>query len=139
MRKTVVLVFICSFFMACQEKLKPEDIAKINGYWEIEKVTMPDGNEKNYKISETIDYFEIKNDSGFRKKVMPQFDGRYLVSDESEKVKVVYEGDKVFLKYTTPYSEWKEEILKITEENLIIRNVAEIEYQYKKPTPFTLK
>lgn len=139
MRKAVLVVLVSLGLMACQEKVKPEDVAKINGYWEIEKVNLPDGNEKNYKINETIDYFEVKSDSGFRKKVTPQFDGKYLVNDEYEKVKVVMEGEKVFLKYSTEYSEWKEEIVKVSEEKLVLKNAAEMEYEYKRPTPFSVK
>lgn len=139
MRKAVVIVLVFVCLMACQEKVKPEDVAKINGYWEIEKVNLPDGNEKNYKINETIDYFEVKNDSGFRKKVTPQFDGKYLVNDEYEKVKVVMEGKKVVLEYTTEYSKWKEEVLEISDEKLVLKNAAELEYEYKRPTPFSVK
>ncbi|RZK11898.1 MAG: hypothetical protein EOO46_05130 [Flavobacterium sp.] len=139
MKKAVLLFIAIVSLTACKEKVKPEDISKINGYWEIETVTMPDGNEREYKISETIDYFEIKCDSGFRKKVMPQFDGKYLVNDKSEKIKIVREEDKIYLNYATEYSTWKEEVLEITDDRLVLKNEAEIEYQYKKPTPFTLK
>lgn len=139
MRKTVLIVLVLLGLMSCREKVKPEDVAKINGYWEIEKVNLPDGNEKNYKINETIDYFEVKNDSGFRKKVTPQFDGKYLVNDEYEKVKVVMEGEKVVLEYTTEYSKWKEEVLEISDEKLVLKNAAEMEYEYKRPTPFSVK
>lgn len=125
--------------MACQEKVKPEDISKINGYWEIAKVNLPDGSEKNFKINETIDFFEVKNDSGFRKKVTPQFDGKYLVNNESEKVKVMYEEDKIFLQYATSYSKWKEEVVTISDEKLVLKNAAEIEYEYKRPIPFSIK
>lgn len=139
MKKTALLFIAFISFAACKEKVKSEDISKINGYWEIETVTLPDGNEREYKISETIDYFEIKEDSGFRKKVMPQFDGKYLVNDKSEKIKIVREDDRIFLNYSTDYSTWKEEVLEVTEDKLVLKNTAEIEYQYKKPTPFTLK
>lgn len=139
MKKTALLFVAFISFVACKEKVKSEDISKINGYWEIEMVALPDGNEREYKISETIDYFEIKEDSGFRKKVMPQFDGKYLVNDKSEKIKIVREDDRIFLNYSTDYATWKEEVLEITEDKLVLKNAAEIEYQYKKPTPFTLK
>ncbi len=139
MRKAVLIVLVLVGLMSCQEKVKREDVAKINGYWEIEKVSLPDGNEKNYKINETIDYFEVKNDSGFRKKVTPQFDGKYLVNDEYEKVKVMMEGEKVVLEYTTEYSKWKEEVLEVSDEKLVLKNAAEMEYEYKRPTPFSVK
>ncbi|MDR6966158.1 hypothetical protein J2X31_000151 [Flavobacterium arsenatis] len=139
MKKTAVLFIAFISFTACKEKVKPENISKINGYWEIEKVNLPDGNEKNYKINETVDYFEVKNDSGFRKKVTPQFDGKYLVNDEYEKVKVVIEDEKIFLEYATEYSKWKEEVLEVSDEKLVLKNEAEIEYEYKRPTPFSVK
>lgn len=134
-----MIVLVLLGLMSCQEKVKSEDVAKINGYWEIEKVNLPDGNEKNYKINETIDYFEVKNDSGFRKKVTPQFDGKYLVNDEYEKIKVVMEGEKVVLEYTTEYSKWKEEVVEVSDEKLVLKNAAEMEYEYKRPTPFSVK
>ena len=139
MKKTAIILFTTLFLVACGQKITLEETQKLNGYWEIEKVITPDGNEREYKISETIDYFEIKNDSGFRKKVMPQFDGKYLVNDKSEKIKIVTEEDKIYLNYATEYSTWKEEILEITDDKLVLKNASEIEYQYKKPTPFTLK
>src|SRR6187402_2423204 len=93
MKKAVVL-FIVLTLSACQQKIKESDIAGLNGYWEIEKVVLADGTEKDYKINETIDYLQIKNDSGFRKKVTPQFNGKYLVNDQFEKIKVIFKGDK---------------------------------------------
>ena len=75
------MLYFCLFpflFVSCQQKIKKEDIAKINGYWEIEKVVFEDGKNKDYTVNESYDYFEIgKNNSGFRKKVMPQLDGTF--------------------------------------------------------------
>ena len=124
---------------ACQQPLKPSDLSKINGYWEIEQVILPDGNRKEYKINETVDYFVIKNDSGFRKKVKPQFDGKYLVNDESEQIKIVTEEGKTYIAYTTDYAKWTEEIITITDENLVLKNEQDLEYHYKKHLPFSVK
>ena len=38
MKNIVGFLFVSFLFVACQQKIKPEDIVKINGYWEIEKV-----------------------------------------------------------------------------------------------------
>ena len=71
-------------FISCQQQVSPEAISKINGYWEIQKVELPDGKEKEYKINETVDYFEWNGNKGFRKKVKPQLDGTFLTNNESE-------------------------------------------------------
>ena len=127
-------------FVSCQEK-KAEvyDLNFINGYWEIEQVTMADGTKKDFKINETIDFFEVKNDSGFRKKVTPQLDGTYLVNDVEEKIKIEKNQQGTYIHYKTDYAEWKESIEILTPEQLVLKNDQNIKYQYKKPTPFSVK
>ena len=39
-----------------------DDLKNLNGYWEIEKVTFPNGETKDYSVSTTIDYIELKGD-----------------------------------------------------------------------------
>ena len=73
MRKWLYLVlFLC--FLACSERISVSDLNDINGYWEIQEVTFPNGKTKEYDVNMTIDYFEIDNLQGFRKKVQPKFD-----------------------------------------------------------------
>jgi hypothetical protein len=139
MRNIVVILFISFLLASCQQKIKPEEIAKINGYWEIEKVVFEDGKDKNYAINESYDYFEIsKNNIGFRKKVMPQLDGTFLVNDSQENVKVRFENDKVFLDYATSYSKWSEELIEISNEKMVLENVEKNQYHYKKATPINI-
>jgi len=139
MKKILSLLFITLSLLSCQQNIDDDDIAKINGYWEIEEVVLPDGEEKEYKISETVDFFEIKNNIGFRKKVMPQIDGTYKANDLQEDIKITKSGDTVFIEYSTAYAKWKEQVLKVSDENLVLKNKQNLEYHYKKPVPFTLK
>jgi len=138
--KNIVGFLIVSFlFISCQQKIKTEDIAKINGYWEIEKVVFEDGEEKKYTVNESYDYFEIgKNNSGFRKKVMPQLDGSFIVNDTQESLKIRLGDDKVFLDYDTPYAKWSEELLEITDDKMVFTNSEKREYHYKKATPINI-
>jgi hypothetical protein len=125
--------------MSCTTKVSIEDLAKINGYWEIEKVEMPDGAEKDYKVNPTIDFFELKGTKGFRKKVMPQFDGTYRVNDLSEDFTVTEKDGKTYVNYTTLYAKWQEELVELDKEVLVVKNQHGIEYHYKRPIPFTVK
>lgn len=139
MRKLVAIVFAVLMFTGCKQTLKESDLAKINGYWEIEKAELPDGDKKEYKVNTTIDFFEIKGKKGFRKKVMPQLDGTYLVNDLSENIVISKNGNDVIFNYSTPYAKWKEKIISITDENLVVKNDQDIEYHYKKSKPLSVK
>ena len=136
--KTVYALLFLILLTSCSQEISQKDIAKLNGYWEIEKVILADGNEKEYTINDTYDYFQIKGNAGFRKKVAPQLDGRFLVNDVSEEVKIIFDNKKVYLKYATPYAKWKEELKSLTDEEMVIETPAKAEYHYKKTAPINL-
>ena len=139
MKHIAVLFFVSFFALSCGHSVSDEDLPKLNGYWEIEEAVMADGTKKEYKVNPTIDYFELKRNEGFRKKVMPQFDGTYRVNDLSEKIAVVKKEGKIYLSYTTEYAKWQEEVLELDDKELVVKNQHDIEYHYKKPQPFSIK
>ncbi|MDX1774132.1 hypothetical protein [Oceanihabitans sediminis] len=114
-------------------------IEHINGYWEIEEVTLHNGEKKAYNYNDTIDYFEI-NDSlnGFRKKLKPNFSGTFETSKDVENIKLVLENDSLNIYYTTPFSKWKETVLLATKEQLKIVNQNKHVYLYKRYQPLDL-
>lgn len=139
MKKVFGVLFAALLFVGCKQKITPADVTKINGYWEIEKVVLEDGNEKEYGMNESFDYFQIdKNNAGIRKKVMPQLDGTFLVNDTFENVKIRFSDDQTFLDYSTPYMKWSEEILALTDKELVVLNAEQKEYHYKKTGPIKI-
>ena len=137
--KKAISIIICSFLcFGCQQKIKPSDIYKINGYWEIEKVVSNQEKDKKYRFNDTFDYFEIKNNKGFRKKVMPQLDGSFLVNDAFENVEVVSKNNKTYLNYSTSFSKWSEELTAISDNEMVVVNSEKKEYHYKKTSPINL-
>ena len=139
MKKYLLFTLFLFIFYSCKEKISDTDIKKINGYWEIEKVEFSDGTEKEYKVNETIDFFEIKDKIGLRKKVLPQFNGKYLVNDTSEAIKIISIDSEFFLEYKTQYTSWKEEIIELDNEKLVLKNDSSVTYHYKKSIPFSVK
>jgi hypothetical protein len=132
------ILFLSLFFVSCSQKVEPSDIAKINGYWQIEKVVFDKGEDRDYKMNESYDYFKIINSNGIRKKVMPQLDGSFLVNDSYEDVKVRFDKDKVYLDYATAYAKWSEELVALTDDELVLKNTENKEYHYKKAGPINL-
>jgi hypothetical protein len=137
MKKIISIAFLI-LISACQQKVTPNDIANLNGYWEIEKVVFSNGYKKEYTYNESYDYFQIKGNSGFRKKVMPQLDGRFLVNNQSEKINITFENEEAYINYSTPFAKWKEKIDAISKDKLVIINASKSEYHYKKAAPINI-
>ena len=138
MKKIFFLLCIISL-ISCQQEIKEEDFVKLNGYWEIKQVTKKDGEKKDYKVNETIDFFDLKNNAGIRQKVMPQFDGTYKTNDIKESIKIIDSNKVYYIQYTTDYGKWKEEIIELKDSTLVLKNSDKLEYTYKKFKPFSLK
>lgn len=132
---SLVVLFVLS---ACQPSAKLADLPKINGYWEISSVEFPDGNHKDYSINESFDYFNFKNQKGYRKKVMPQLDGTFLTNDLSESIVAQEKDGKLILNCKTAYAQWQETILTLTNQELVIENDSHKKYHYKKAQPINL-
>lgn len=138
MKKTFMILVLSLLMISCKQDIKPADIAKLNGYWEIAKVVFDKGEEKEYKMNESFDFFKMKDNQGIRKKVMPQLDGTFLTSDSFEKVSVRFTGEKVYLDYKTDYAKWSEELISISDQEMVVKNQENKEYHYKKAGPINL-
>lgn len=139
MKNLITIVLLSVLFTSCKQQIKHADIAKINGYWEIEKVVFDEGEDKEYGANQNYDYFQIEsNNKGIRKKVAPQLDGTFLVNDTYENVSVRFQDEKVYLDYSTPYMKYSEEVIELTADKLVITNAQKKEYHYKKATAINI-
>lgn len=139
MKKTILFFFFGLLMVSCKQTITDKDISKINGYWEIQKVELSGGEKKEYKVNETIDFFQIKDNKGFRQKVMPQLNGKYLTNNIKETISISKKNERFFINYSTSYSKWCEEIIEIRDSILVLKNDSNLEYHYKRQVPFTIK
>tara|TARA_R100000935_G_scaffold41132_2_gene62724 strand:+ start:66206 stop:66568 length:363 start_codon:yes stop_codon:yes gene_type:complete len=115
------------------------DLPHLNGYWEIKEVTFPDGSKKEYTVNTSIDYIQVKEHEGFRKKVQPNFNGTYVTSNDAE-LFTIYENEGVFnLNYKTDLSEWHEKIISLSENKFIVISEENIKYHYRRFEPINLE
>ncbi|GGC86528.1 hypothetical protein GCM10011508_12250 [Flavobacterium lutivivi] len=133
---SLLFVLIC---FSCSKKIEKDELKNINGYWEIKSVKTSDGASKQYKVNETIDYFEIKKNKGFRQKVMPQFDGKFLTNGVQEEVTIIEKNNEFYLEYKTKYGKWRETLITISDSTMELKNVDNTVYNYKRFVPFSLK
>jgi len=135
------LLFIVVFFLLNSCSNNPESFIKhLNGYWEIENVTLPDGNKRSYSFNETIDYIKITDSlTGFRKKLKPNFNGSFETSNNAEHFSFTKVNDSLHIYYETPFAKWKETILFVNESQLKVINQNKAVFLYKRFTPFNLE
>ncbi|WP_290696618.1 hypothetical protein [Lacinutrix sp.] len=125
----IIIVSSCS-------KNSEDYIQNIDGYWEIESVTLSNGTKKEYKVNQTIDYISVGDSlKGFRKKMKPRFDGKYETSKDTEVLQLKIENDSLNLYYSTNFSNWKETVLMANKSQLKIVNQNNDVYLYKRFTP----
>lgn len=130
MKRLLILLLILINF-SCKEN--PETYIKhLNGYWEIEKVTLPSGKVHNYKYNGVVDYFKVTNSlTGFRTKLKPTLDGKFETSTNSEEFVLKIEHDSLNIYYKTKFSKWKETILSASDNELKIINANKAVFLYK--------
>ena len=129
------------FLMLAGCSKNPESfITHLNGYWEIDEVTLPDGSKRDYNFNETIDYIKVTDSlTGFRKKLKPNFQGTYTTSSDAETLKLVIENDSLNVYYKTPYSDWKETIIEASENRMVVKNHDNLLYVYKRYEPLIIE
>jgi len=136
--KKLLIILTALMLTACQS---PAEIDKgsLGGYWQIEKVIMPDGQKRNFRINPMVDFIEVKGDSGVRKKVVPQFDGSYRVNDSAERFVLEMADDSLRMHYQTAFDSWTETIIQSGDSILVILNQDGKTYHYKKFSTFSIK
>lgn len=136
--KRLNLLFICFIIFSCSNNPK-SNLEHVNGYWEIDQVLFENGDKKVYKYNESIDYINV-NDSlkGFRKKLKPGFNSKYITSDDAEGITVKIEDDSLNFYYKTPYATWKETVLSADANSMKVVNDRETVYIYKRYKPMEL-
>ncbi|MBT8297496.1 MAG: hypothetical protein KJO52_04105 [Maribacter sp.] len=124
--------------LACQNKIAEQELALLNGYWEIEKVILANGQIKEYNVNTTVDYIELKDLSGFRKKVYPKFDGSFDTSNDAEYFTIINRKDHFEINYKNELSEWIEVLKTLDENSFSVTNTENITYKYKRFKPISV-
>ncbi|HET8885463.1 MAG TPA: lipocalin family protein [Salinimicrobium sp.] len=135
MKKLLLLITICLAF-GCQKNNPQEQLKNINGYWEISEVEASGKLVKKYGFNSAVDFFEIEENEGIRKKLQPQLNGSYIANNSEEKVTAKIENDSLRLYYDTGFDQWKETVLKADETELVLKNQYDKIFYYHKFTGY---
>jgi len=138
-RQNLILLLVTALVIYSCTKTPDESLKNLEGYWEIERVTLKDGRIKEYNFNDTIDFISLEDSlQGVRKKMKPNFMGTFETSKDAETFIIKIENDSLNVYYTTPFDSWKETILLVTKEQLKVVNKHEAVFLYKRYKPLNL-
>lgn len=129
--KKLTFILIVLLITSCSNN--PENyIQHLDGYWEIKQVKKDNKIIKEYTISTSVDFFKVNEDmTGFRKKVAPNFNAKFTVTQHESPFELQIEDNKLNIYYTVNNIEYKETIVSASEEELVITNEDQVIYIYK--------
>jgi len=129
MKKTLLVIVLLA--MGCKSN-PDKHIEFIQGYWEIESVYKDNQLLRTFKINSGIDYFKINADlKGFRKKLKPNFSGTFETSKDVLNFKIEIQNNDLFLNYIDNATSFREEVLEVNKEKLVIKSNSGLVYNYK--------
>ncbi|WP_047419801.1 hypothetical protein [Cellulophaga sp. Hel_I_12] len=137
--KNSILIFLILAITGCANSVSETQLNQLNGYWEIEKVSFPDGQTKEYTINETVDYIQLDSLTGFRKKMKPTFEGTYITSDDAELFTIFKLEDSYIIQYKANGSmDWTENLIAVSANSFSVRTSENVTYTYKRYEPINI-
>ncbi|GLU44226.1 hypothetical protein [Allomuricauda sp. NBRC 101325] len=140
MKKIVPFLFLL-FIFACQDSpsVAESDLHYLNGYWEIEEVEFPDGSLKEYGLNSNIDFIQLENDKGFRKKLQANLGGTYDTSNHDVEQLTLSPSNGIFIMgYSNEFSQWEEKLVKLDSLSFSVVNNEGVTYNYKRFEPIKI-
>ena len=138
MRRILYFLLILMLWACNDSSVNENDLHYLNGYWEISEVEFPDGSIKEYGMNPSIDFIQLKDDKGYRKKMKPKFDGTYDTSKDVEGFTVSNANETIILRYSTELSEWEEKLMQLDSVSFSVTNQEGVTYKYKRFEPIKI-
>ena len=118
-------------FTGCNNKIKSSELDLLNGYWSIEYITYK--NETFYPkgVTKLLDFYEVNDREGIRKKTQPQLNNKFLVTKDLNNFNIKFINKNYYLSFQTVWDQWEEKIIKLNQNKLVLEH-QEKRYHYKR-------
>lgn len=116
---------------SCKNTITSSELDLLNGYWSIDYITHK--NETFYPKGATklLDFYVINDREGFRKKIQPQLNNKFLVTKDLNNFKIKFINKNYYLSFQTVWDQWEEKIIKLNQNKLVLEH-QEKRYHYKR-------
>ena len=132
MNKIIYLILV-SVVISCSSN--EDKIKAVEGYWNIEQVLMPDGNEREFPFSNHMDHFKIEGYKGVKNRVSPTYDGGFISYGNPIYFEWKEKDGDIWLTFQEGEGSYKQTVEKATKETLVLLHENGTRYTYKSYTP----
>ena len=131
--KKIIYLILVSVVISCTSN--EDKIKAVEGYWNIEQVLMPDGNEREFPFSNHMDHFEIDGYKGVNNRVSPTYDGGFISYGNPIYFEWEEKDGDIWLTFQEGEASYKQTVKKATKETLVLLHENGTRYTYKSYTP----
>ena len=76
--------------------------------------------KKQYSVNTVVDFIEVNGLIGIRK-MMPQPDGTFKTTNQTETFAISTGNGELRLQYKTPFDQWIETVLELDDQKLVVK------------------
>ncbi len=134
----ITLFCIVLGVLSCKNSISESELGQLGGYWEIKEVKFPNGEIKTYGPSTTIDFIQVKEQKGYRKKVQPQLNGTFNISKDAELFVLIKKEGHFFFSYENELSAWEEKLVRLETDTFAVVNSDTLTYTYRRYEPIDI-
>ena len=129
--KKFLILFLLIFYFGGKKEIKSSDLILLNGYWNIEFITYKDETFYPKGSTKLLDFYEVIENIGIRKKVQPNLLNQFLVSDDFNSFEIIFKNRNYYLSYKTSWDQWQEKIIELNKNKLVLEHQNK-RYHYKR-------
>ena len=135
----ILLIALTVQISSCTPTPGIEDLKSLSGYWEIEQVTFPNGDTRDFPPSTTtVDFYHLEGLQGWLKKVQPEINGRFSVNADAISLAVVQREDRIILQFKGREDSWEETLEVLNHHQLETLHENGLRYIYHRYEPIEI-
>ena len=125
--------FLTSFILCigCKNKITSSELDLLNGYWSIDYITYKDETFYPKGGTKLLDFYEVNDKEGIRKKTQPLLNKKFLVTKDLNNFNIKFINRDCYLSFQTVWDEWEEKVIKLNQNKLVLEH-QEKRYHYKR-------
>lgn len=132
--KQLLALFTVVLLTSCGSNIS-DQLIHIEGYWNIENVTLPDGSEREFPFSNHMDHFEIEGKQGIKYRVSPTYDGGFVNYGSPVNFTCEELDGELQLLFKDGEQSYTQTVVEATETELVLQHENGTIYTYSSYNP----